>query len=375
MGVGRMLKGITVLDFSHYLPGPFASLRLADLGATVIKVEPLFGDLARSFDKESTALYTANNRNKQSIAINVKDAEGAEIALSLMEKADVIVESFRPHTMSRLGLGYEDAKKRNENIIYASITGYGQRHDHSHLAGHDLNFMAVSGVLAQIKSNGKPFIPSITLGDEIGGMLVSESILAALYDRERTNQGCYLDLSLTDSLTMLMNNHVMLYDLYSKNNGLDMLAGTEVSYCLYETADERYVAIGAVEQKFWERFCRYAGREDWISKQHAKVIEGENVYEEIKLFFLGKSFAYWEQVSLEIDCCLTPVYEANELAVSPYTKHMITMPYVRTHNMLKIKNPPVLGEQTSELLSKLGYDENKITLLRKKGIIAGLIPC
>lgn len=370
-----MLKGITVLDFSHYLPGPYASLRLADLGATVIKIEPLFGDLARSFDKESTALYTANNRNKQSIAINVKEKEGTEIALSLMEKADVIIESFRPNIMNRLGLGHEEVTKRNNRIIYTSITGYGQHHDHSHLAGHDLNFMAVSGVLAQMKHNGKPFIPSITLGDEIGGMLVSENILAALFERERTGNGCYLDLSITDSLTMLMNNHVMLYDLYNKNNGLNVLSGNEVSYCLYETGDERYVAIGAIEDKFWEGFCRFAGREDWISQHHEKAIEGETVYEEIKAFFLSKPFAFWEQASLEIDCCLTPVYEASELADSPFTKHMITMPYVRTHKMRKVTTPPVLGEQTSELLTKLGYNENEIMELRKKGVIAGLIPC
>lgn len=368
-----MLSGITVLDFSHYLPGPYATLRLADLGAEVIKIEPLFGDLARGFDQESRALFAANNRNKKSVSINVKEAEGVQVALRLMKQADVVVESFRPGVMSRFGLGYEEAKEHNPKLIYASVTGYGQQHLHSHLAGHDLNFMSVSGVLAQLKSSdGVPVHPKLTLGDEIGGMLTSEKILGALFRRERTGYGCYLDISLTDSLTMLMNSHVMMHDLFGKQHGLDVLGGTIVSYCLYETSDERFVALGAVEKKFWERFCCYAGRENWIDQQYTKAREGESVYEEIKAYFKSKLFAYWAKAALEADCCLTPVFETGELAHAPYTAHLMKDSYVYTHAKPEFVQPPGLGEQTKEVLEQLGLAESEIVRLQEKEIIGGI---
>jgi alpha-methylacyl-CoA racemase len=368
-----MLKGVTVLDFSHYLPGPYATLRLADLGADVIKVEPLFGDLARGFDKESRALFAANNRNKKSISINVKEEEGMYAALRLMKHADVVVESFRPGVMKRLGLGYEEAKQQNKKMIYASVTGYGQAHPHSDLAGHDLNFMSVSGVLAQLKTKqGAPVHPHITLGDEIGGMMTSERIIAALLQRERTGEGCYLDVSLTDSLTMLMNNHVMLNYMSGKQHGLAALSGAVVSYCLYETGDGRYMALGAVEKKFWERFCRHAEREDWVEKQYSLARAGESVYEEIRTYFKSKPFAYWKEVAFAIDCCLTPVLETGELADSPFTKHLIQDSYVYTHAKPKLTEPPQLGEQTKELLAQLGYSQSEIERLQENGIIGGI---
>ncbi|MFX3623334.1 MAG: CaiB/BaiF CoA transferase family protein [Ectobacillus sp.] len=370
-----MLKGITVLDFSHYLPGPYATLRLADLGAEVIKVEPLFGDLARGFDKQSQSLFAANNRNKKSISLNVKEREGKEAALKLIEKADVVVESFRPGVMKRLGLDYAEAKKYNNNIIYASVTGYGQQHEHSHLASHDLNFMAVSGVLAQLTgNNGAPVHPKITLGDEVGGMLTAEKIIAALFQRERTGIGCYLDISLTDSLTMLMNNHAMLYEQSGKGNGLDVLAGTVVSYAIYQTNDDRFVALAAVEKKFWENFCRYAERKDWIPLQQSPARAGNQTYEEVKAYFASKPYKYWRQVALEVDCCMTPVVQTGELASSPYTKHMLAEGgYIYTHSKPEVAAPPELGAQTKEILYQLGLSETEIVRLHERGIIGGVL--
>lgn len=369
-----MLQGIIVLDFSHYLPGPFATLRLADLGAEVIKVEPLYGDLARGFDIDSKALFEANNRNKKSVALNVKHPEGKELALRLIEKADVLVESFRPGVMNRLGLGYEDVCKVNKSIVYASLTGYGQTGKYANLASHDLNFMAVSGVLSQLKDeSGTPVHPKLTFGDEIGGMMASEKINAALFARERTGQGCYLDISLTDSLTMLMNSHVMLEKQTRKQHGLDVLGGKIISYCIYKTSDDRFVALAAVESKFWARFCEAAGRPDWISKQYNPANKGEAVYEEIQTLFLSQPLSYWTRFSQEVDCCLTPIVETKELTSSEYTKHLLTFDgYVLTNTQQQASQPPQLGEHTKEMLTKwVGLTDKEIARLQKEEIIGG----
>ncbi|MBO9129040.1 CoA transferase [Bacillus sp. 165] len=370
-----MLQGIVILDFSHYLPGPFATMRLADLGAEVIKVEPLHGDLARGFNSESRALFDANNRSKKSVAINVKHPEGKELALRLIEKADVVLESFRPGVMNKLGLGYEEACKVNPGIIYASLTGYGQNGEFAKFASHDLNFMAVSGVLSQLKDKkGAPIHPKLTFGDEIGGMHASERILAALLQKGRTGRGCYLDISLTDSLIMLMNTHVMLEKQLGKQYGLNALGGNIVSYCIYPTKDNRFVALGAVESKFWTRFCEAAARPDWIQKQYDRACEGESVYEEVKALFAGQSLAFWCQFAKEVDCCLTPVLETEELSESAYTQHILTTDgYVLAHPEGEVSPPPQLGEHSYEIFEKqLGLSKQEIANLQNEDIIGGI---
>nr|WP_240527430.1 CaiB/BaiF CoA-transferase family protein [Bacillus pseudomycoides] len=366
-----MLKGITVVDFSHYLPGPYAALRLADLGAEVIKVEPLYGDLARGLESGNQAFFYANNRNKKSIAINVKHPEGVAVVKKLLQKSDVLIESFRPNVMNRLGLGYEEVKRINKSIIYTSLTGYGQNKEHSDLASHDINFMAVSGVLAQLKDQeGIPVHPKITLGDEIGGMMTSEKIMAALFQRERTGEGSYLDISLTDSLMMLMNNHIMLEKMYNKRHGLDLLSGKIVCYSLYETSDERFVALGAVEQKFWHSFCEAVGRVEWGDKQYELTQDGQIIYEKMKALFASKPLAYWTKFAMEVDCCLAPVLETNELSSSPFTRHLVNEKgYVFTHTSHTFANPPKLGEHTEEVLQKLGLSQLEIERLEQLDVI------
>lgn len=366
-----MLKGITVVDFSHYLPGPYAALRLADLGAEVIKVEPRYGDLARGLESGNQAFFYANNRNKKSIAINVKHPEGVEVVKKLLQKAAVLIESFRPNVMNRLGLGYQEVKRINKGIIYASLTGYGQKKEHSNLASHDINFMAVSGVLAQLKDReGIPVHPKITLGDEVGGMMTSEKIIAALFQRERTGEGSYLDISLTDSLMMLMNNHIMLEKMYNKRHGLDSLSGKVVCYSIYETSDRRFVALGAVEQKFWYAFCEAVGRIEWKDKQHELTQDGQMIYEQMKATFASKPLAYWTEFAMEVDCCLSPILETDELASSPFTSHLVNEKgFVFTHTNDRFTDPPKLGEHTEEILQSLGLSRLEIERLEQLEVI------
>lgn len=311
-----LLDGIKILDFSHYIPGPFASLRLADFGAEVVKVEPLTGDLARS-DKDEASfdyIFQANNVNKKSISLNLKDYEDLQIAKKLAEKADVIIEGFRPGVMGRLGLGYEEIKKMNERIIYCSITGYGQIGEFATLGSHDINYMSLSGVLAQLKDQvGRPIHPSITLADMIGSMAAVEQILAALYARERTGKGMYIDISLLDGLLAMMNNHFIIEHYSGYQKGVEQLAGTIVSYSIYETKDGRFVSLAALERKFWENFCLASEKKEWLDFHQSPANESNPIFMEICQWFKSKTLAEWIEFSRKVDCCLTPVLEVHEV--------------------------------------------------------------
>jgi alpha-methylacyl-CoA racemase len=306
-----LLDGIKVLDFSHYIPGPFASLRLADFGAEVVKVEPPNGDLARS--EEFDYIFQANNANKKSISLNLKDQHDLEIVKKLIRKADILIEGFRPGVMKRLGLDYEEVSKLNSRIIYCSITGYGQQGELAMLGSHDINYMSLSGVLAQLKDRtGKPIHPSITLADMIGSFVAVEQILAALYARERTGKGMYIDVSLMDGLLAMMNNHFIIEHYSGYQKGVEQLAGTIVSYSIYETKDGRFVSLAALERKFWENFCLASEKKEWLDFHYSPANESNDIYQEICDWFKSKTLSEWMEFSRQVDCCLTPILEVNE---------------------------------------------------------------
>jgi alpha-methylacyl-CoA racemase len=378
------LKGIVVIDFSHYIPGPFASLRLADFGAEVIKVEPPSGDLARSTlgpKDESRVVLEANNSGKKSISIDLKKREGVEIVKSLIKKADVLIESFRPGVMKRLGLGYEEVREVNEKIIYCSISGYGQKGDQVKLGSHDINYMALSGVLSQFKdSSGKPVHPTITLADSLGGMAASESIAAALFHRERTGKGAYLDISLVDSLAALMNNHFVAEEQTGKINGLTVLSGQIICYAIYETKDDRFVALAALERKFWENFCEALGRPEWLDAHHSFTSNDNPVYQELKQLFKSKTLKEWEKFGTEVDCCLTPIFNTDEAKqhFSKEDRQFVTNQYGHLYvatrydsDILPRRTPaPKKGEHTVEILKKmLLLSDEEIKFYQSKGVI------
>lgn len=359
-----MLEGIRVIDFSQYLPGPHATLRLSDLGAEVIKVESPLGDPARGSLDENGAGYVflAQNRNKKSIVLNLKDTNDQEIALNLIAEADIVIESFRPGVMDRLGIGYENAIKVNNDIIYCSLTGYGQAGTISHLGGHDLNYMSLSGMLSQFKDgNGRPIQPSNTIADFVGGISASESILAALVKRFKTGEGSYIDLSITDSLLSLMTNHVVIANETGEEYGVDRLNNKLVCYYLYETSDHRFVSLAALEPKFWNAFCKAVNKESWI-KAHLSLAQQDNpVFEEMTALFASKPFAEWTQFSLEVDCCLAPVLEASELSNHPLMKdrgliaNNADFQYILTnYHALRTNNqpPPEFGQHTEQIITR-----------------------
>ncbi|WP_096199867.1 CaiB/BaiF CoA transferase family protein [Bacillus sp. FJAT-45350] len=362
-----MLDGIRIVDFSFYLPGPYATLRLAEMGAEVIKVEPPEGDPARLIGEkkgDEGLVFLANNSNKKSITLNLKNSSDQEKARELIKTADVVIESFRPGVTKRLGIDYERAKQVQPEIIYCSISGYGQSGAMSSLGSHDLNYMSLSGALAQLKSqSGEPVHPTNTFADLIGSLAANEAILSALLKRERTGTGEYIDLAITDVMASLMANHLMFEQEKGKSNGIPLLGGEIVSYKIYETKDNRYISLAALEKKFWENFCAEVGREDWLPHHFSPADNSNEIYQEMKELFSSRTMKEWTQFGLNVDCCLTPILETRDLAESDYfkergrifdtgwgSKQVVTQPHPTTYSRTR---PPRKGEHTDEILATL----------------------
>ncbi|MBA4536542.1 CoA transferase [Bacillus aquiflavi] len=314
-----MLNGIRVLDFSQYLPGPFASLRLAEMGAEVIKIEPPHGDPARQLSEG--VVFRANNRNKQSKTFNLKDSLEKNELKKLIQTADVLLESFRPGVMKKHGLSYEEVKAFHPTVIYCSLSGYGHDSPLAHLGSHDLNYMALSGVLTHFSDHsGRPVHPTTTLADLVGGTVASEAILAAIIKKLRTGDGAYIDLAITDMMVGLQTNHVLYEKEKISKKGIPEIDGSNISYHLYETKDGRYISIAALEMKFWKEFCIWAGKERWIEAHLSAANETNAVYHEVKAFFKTYTFEQWLKFSMEVDACLAPVLSIEELPHHPHVK-------------------------------------------------------
>ena len=257
------LKGIRVLDFSTLLPGPLATLILAEAGAEVIKVErPGRGDEMRSYSPrfgEDSVNFALLNRGKRSVTIDLKACRAIDTLKPLLESTDVVVEQFRPGVMERLGLGYDALRALNPRIVYCAITGYGQHGPRAHVAAHDLNYVAESGMLTLTKgTDGAPVLPAALVADIAGGTYPAViNILLALRERDRTGSGCKLDIAMADNLFTLM--------YWGIGNGLaagrwptpggDLVTGGSPRFNIYRTLDGRFLAAAPLEQKFWETFC------------------------------------------------------------------------------------------------------------------------
>lgn len=386
-----MLKGLRVVDFSRYLPGPFASLRLADLGAEVIKVEPpASGDPARRMGGEQGGaglLFLANNRNKKSVTINLKEKAGQELAFKLGCKADVVIESFRPGVADALGIGYQALKEVRSDLIYCSLTGFGQTGPISDLGSHDINYMALSGLLSQIKDKqGRPVQPCFQFADMIGGLGASEAILAALVKRSITHEGAYLDYAITDTLVGMMTLHSIIQNVSGTGYGISEITGGIIAYNLYETGDGRFLSLGALEKKFWINFCRAVNKEEWIKDHFCPAEAGNSTYIEVVKMFKSRTLVEWTKFGLDVDCCLTPILETEEMMKNDYvvSKGLVWEKNTETWGDLlqvdtsvgdagsreKAIEPPKLGQHTREVLQTLlGVNANQIEDWSRQGLI------
>ena len=319
------LTGIRVLDLSRLLPGPFLTMVLADMGADVVKVEdPKLGDYLRAFPPAKGGMsgrFLAVNRGKRSIALDLKDAAAKATFLAMVEKADVVVESFRPGVMAKLGLSYDELAARNSKIILCSISGFGQTGPYVDRAGHDLGYIALAGVLAMGGgvAGGPPSMPGVQIADLAGGALWgATAILGALVGRQRTGKGAHLDISMTEGALALLAAELGNQDCGAKpTRGTETLNGGVAGYGIYATKDERYLAVGALEPKFWIALNTAIGRPPNVSEIVGKPHEQAKTRAELAAIFATKTAAEWDEILAKHDCCVEVVIETGELATHP----------------------------------------------------------
>jgi len=392
----RPLEGIKILDLTRLLPGPYGTMLLADLGAEVVKVEePEQGDYARWYSPQINgvgARHLLLNRNKQSITLNLKKPEGKEIFLNLVrEGADVVIEQFRPGVMDRLGLGYKELEKVNPRLIYCSLTGYGQDGPYRDWAGHDINYIGLGGILGLTGTpGGAPAIPGMQIGDIVGGGLYAVvGILTALVARQKTGRGQYIDVSMMDGVVSLLPDGAAIFFAEGKSPGPGerRLTGGLPQYQVYQTRDGRYLAVGALEEKFWGNLCRLVGKAEWADQMpNDQDPRCEGMKRELARIFRTKTQKEWLDLLMEKDACVTPVKTLQETFDDPHVRHrrMVTeidhplagrirqigIPLKFSHTPGEIRTPPPeMGEHTEEILKAHGYGKEQIEDLRKKGVI------
>ncbi len=384
----KPLEGFRVLDLSRLIPGPMASLHLADLGAEVIKVEDTgAGDYMRrpGPDAPMSALFGMVNRNKKSIALDLKQPEAVEAFLRLAETADVVIESFRPGVVARLGIDFAAVRARNSRIVYAALSGYGQTGPFAEKAGHDINYLGYAGILDQIgAAEGPPVLANWQIADLAGGALsTAMAILAALLGVQRGGEGRYLDIAMTDCA--MAHGVVTLAAIAERGHvtarGRDRLSGGLPGYRVYACADGRHLAVGALEPKFWEAFCQAIDRPDLAAKGRTPGPEAEEVAAEVAAALRTRERNEWAVIFDRIDCCVSPVLsleeamETRQALARGLVRHdplpdggetlSFNFPVLMSDFTTEIRlPPPEQGADTDAVLGALGLD---VEALRASG--------
>jgi alpha-methylacyl-CoA racemase len=412
--VSQSLEGIRVLDLSRLLPGGFCSLLLADLGAEVLKVEDTgIGDYIRwsppyiegAEASAKSALFLALNRNKRSIRIDLKHERGREVLLALVREHDVLLESFRPGVLERLGVGYERMREVNPGIVYCAISGYGQTGPKRDAAGHDMNYLGLIGLLGLTGERGGPPVQAAGQIADLGGgaLMGAFGILAALRERDGggvqpgsgrpaqpgSGEGQVVDVSMADGALswLAMVAGAYFADGSVPHRGGLPLAGSLICYRPYECADG-WVALGALEPKFWQAWCRGVGREDLIERQFEGP--GSDAHEQVVEIFKARTRAQWQEFAAQHDCCLEPVLELDEALDSELVRARemvvtlaqpgvaggvrqlgIPVKLARTPGEHARLPGPGLGEHTEQVLAEAGYSPDEIAALLASGAVAG----
>jgi crotonobetainyl-CoA:carnitine CoA-transferase CaiB-like acyl-CoA transferase len=304
-----LLKGVRILDLTRLLPGPFCTLYLAQLGATVIKIEePNGGDYARTLSPE---MFELGNRSKQSVTIDLKKPEGIAALKTLARDADVLIESFRPGVMDKLGVGYETLKAINPNLVFAALTGYGHTGPYRDRAGHDMNYCGYAGTLDQIgTAGGSPALPGFQIADLAGGSLTCAlAVVAAVFGARSSGEGCFVDAAMLDGTLALQI--VTLGTLRALGTvpprGNDMLTGGLPNYSVYECADGKHVAMAALEFKFWVNFCNAVGKPEWAKKTPMPGAAGAPLRAELVALFKTRPRDEWEALLANADACVSGI--------------------------------------------------------------------
>jgi crotonobetainyl-CoA:carnitine CoA-transferase CaiB-like acyl-CoA transferase len=388
-----LLKGLKVLDLTRLLPGPFCSMVLADYGADVLKIEaPGEGDYLRGWEPlvgGVSAFFLAVNRNKRSLTLNLKPSAGQELFKKLLLEYDVVLESFRPGVMERLGCGYQELCSLKPNLIYCSISGYGQQGPQALKAGHDLNYMAETGVLNTTASREIPALSGIQVADVAGGALYAVSAVLAAYIKVlKGGKGSFIDISMTDGLVSMLP----LLSAYHYTSGLDPKPDTTIfngqlaCYNIYRSQDNREIALGALEKKFWDNFCLVVGRNDLAQGNHQAIERQDMLKSELTLIFAAHTASEWEDMLRGRDTCCEVIKTMSEVQAAPHFQERkmfydmklangATLLQTNTAIMIDMEKPvnhkpaPDLGQHTDEVLLDLGLSAAEIEGLRQSDIV------
>ena len=373
------LKGLKIIEMAGIGPGPFCGMVLADLGAEIIRVD-------RASAIGTGSKKEPSNRGKKSIAVDLKAKEGVEVVLKLVETADAIFEGFRPGVMERLGIGPEVCLARNDRIVFGRMTGWGQEGPLANAAGHDINYISLSGALAAIGRPGSPPVPPLNLIGDFGGggMLLALGLVAALLESKESKQGQVVDAAMTDGSALLMT---MIYSMQSSGMwkttmGSNLLDGGSHFYDTYECKDGKFISIGSIEPQFYALLCQIAELDEKVfSKQMSRDLWPEQK-EEIKKIFLKKTRDEWCELMEGTDVCFAPVLDMSEAPQHPHNKERktfidlegVTQPapaprFSRTEPEV-VSSPSIVGEHTNEVLSSIGLSEEDISTLKTTGAVA-----
>lgn len=375
------LSGTTVLDLSRLLPGPYCSMILADHGARVIAIED------RRFLADGLFMQTVN-RNKEHMALNLKTTAGREIFFRLIAKADVLLEGFRPGVTARLGVDYDAVCRVNPTIIYCSITGYGQTGPYRDRVGHDVNYLSQAGVLDLIgEPDRPPSIPGVQIADIAGGGLnAAIGILLALLARAKTGQGQYIDISMTDGMVGFLPVVLFFHQLTGQIPGRSdaVLSHRYACYNTYETADGRFISIGAVENRFWKKLCEVLQVPEYAPLQYDDGRRRE-IIACLRRAFKQQPLTAWEKKLGDLDICWARVQNLAEVLADPLfrerqmvvdlqdsnggKKTALGIPVKLSKTPGAVRTPPVdFGASTAAILRELGYSADDIKKFSESGV-------
>ncbi len=397
------LEGKVILDLSRMLPGPYCSMILSDLGAKVIRVEDPnypYGNPPPFFVKGSfreSAFQSILMRNKKSITLNLKNDEAREIFYKLVRQADVVLDTFRPKVMHKLKIDYDTLTSVNPSIICCSLTGYGQYGPYEQVAGHDLNYIGICGILDLTKERqihekedikNQPINPGVQVADIGGGLVAAIGILGAIIERENNpdNKGQFIDISMTDSVFSFIPMIAAYHFAEDTSEGVNVLHGDFPFYSVYETKDGKFLSLGIIEVKFWQEFCRGINREDLIPNQFVFGAEREKLFSEIQSELIKKTQKEWMEIFIGLDACVMPVKSFSEACQDPQilTRNMVVevdhpefgkiknvaSPIKYSRTPLTIRGlAPKMGQDTDQILSNLGYTDEEIKSFKKKGML------
>jgi len=373
------LKGLKIIEMAGIGPGPFCGMVLADLGAEIIRID-------RASAIGTGSKQDAANRGKRSIAIDLKSEEGVEVVLKLVETADAIFEGFRPGVMERLGLGPDVCSKRNERIVFGRMTGWGQEGPLANAAGHDINYISLTGALAAIGRPGSPPVPPLNLIGDFGGggMLLALGLVAALLESKESKKGQVVDAAMTDGSALLMT---MIYTMQSSgvwktSMGSNLLDGGSHFYDTYECKDGKFISIGSIEPQFYALLCQIADLDEEVFGKQMSRDSWPEQKEEITKIFLNKSRDEWCDLMEGTDVCFAPVLDMSEAPKHPHNIERktfidlegVTQPapaprFSRTEPEV-VSSPSIVGEHTNEVLSSIGLSDEDISSLKTSGAVA-----